>query len=119
MAYRIPKVNHMIQRELSALLREAKDPRLTTMVTVTNVSTLPDLSHARVSISILGTPEEKSNVQKALVSASGFLRKGLSSKVTLRRIPELEFVSDESIERGAHLLELIDKAVQTDQQRPA
>ena len=115
MTYRIPKINSLLQRELSELLREAKDPRLATMVTVTKVSTLPDLSHSTVLVSIMGAAEEKDNVMKALSSASGFLRKSLSSRVTLRRVPELEFVGDDSIERGAHLLELIDQAVKTDQ----
>ncbi|MBI2856890.1 MAG: 30S ribosome-binding factor RbfA [Chloroflexi bacterium] len=115
MAHRIPKVNHLIQRELSDLLRRAKDPRLTTMVAVTGVATAPDLSHARVLVSIMGTPEEKATVLKALVSASRFFRRELADRLTLRRIPELEFAQDDSIERGAHLLELIDKAVKGDQ----
>lgn len=115
MTYRIPKVNHLIQRELSVLLREAKDPRLATMVTITSVSTLPDLSRSKVLVSVMGTPEEQAKVMAALASASGFLRKGMASRVTMRRIPELEFSGDDSIERGAHLLELIDQAVHNDQ----
>lgn len=111
MAHRIPKINHQIQRELSELLRQAKDPRLGSMVTITSVSTSSDLSKSKVYVSIMGTPEEKTNVLKALASASGFLRRGLAPRLCLRRMPELEFARDDSIEQGAHLLELIDKAV--------
>ncbi|MBI2957471.1 MAG: 30S ribosome-binding factor RbfA [Chloroflexi bacterium] len=114
MSYRLSKINHQIQRELSELLqREVKDPRLGGMVTITEVSTSPDLSYARVMVSIMGTPEEKDDVFKALSAAKNFLRRELGDRLGLRRTPELDFHRDESIERGAHLLELIDKATRS------
>lgn len=115
MTHRMEKVNHLIRKELSELLRrEIKDPRLSSLVTVTDVSTSPDLRYARVFISILGDAEEKALALQGLAAASKFLRRELSERLTLRRMPELDFRLDESIERGAHLLELIDKAVVKD-----
>ncbi|MEW6034486.1 MAG: 30S ribosome-binding factor RbfA [Chloroflexota bacterium] len=112
MTHRMPKVNHLIQRELSELLRrEAKDPRLTSMMTVTAVSTSADLSRAKVFVSIMGAAEEKKRVLDGLRAASKFFRRELAARLYLRRMPELDFCQDDSIERGAHLLELIDRAV--------
>lgn len=111
MSYRMSKINQQIKREISALLqREVKDPRLGGMVTITDVTTSPDLSYARVLVSIMGTPEEKADVLRALSAASKFLRRELGDRLGLRRTPELDFRQDDSIERGAHLLELIDRA---------
>lgn len=86
------------------------DPRLSAMVTVTDVATSPDLSCARVMVSIMGTPEEKADVLRALAAASKFLRKELGERLSMRKTPELYFRQDDSIERGAHLLDLINKA---------
>ncbi len=80
------------------------------MVTITEVTTSPDLSYARVSVSIMGTLEEKAEVLRALSTASKFLRKELGERLVLRKTPELDFHQDDSIEKGAHLLDLIDKA---------
>jgi len=111
MSYRLARINHQIQRELSELLqREVKDPRLARMVTITDVSVSPDLSYAKVLVSIMGDAEEKADVLEGLAAASRFLCRGLGDRLTLRRIPELDFRQDDSIERGAHLLELIDEA---------
>ena len=111
MTHRIPKINHVIQRELSETLhREAKDPRLDGMITVTDVSTSVDLSRAKVLVSIMGTPDEKAMALDGLKAASQFLRRELAERLHLRRVPELIFYQDDSIERGAHMLELIDRA---------
>lgn len=111
MAHRMPKVNHLIQRELSALLlREIKDPRLATMITVTEVSTSLDLGYAKVFVSIMGTLDEKAEAIKGLKAASSFLRRELAERLHIRRIPDLDFYQDDSIERGARMIELIDMA---------
>jgi len=80
-------------------------------VTVTRVSTSPDLSHAKVFISVMGDEGEKKEALEALVKASGFIRRELHPRLTLRRIPELSFHRDDSIEQGAHILELISQVV--------
>jgi len=110
MAHRIERVNNLIRREISALLqRQVKDPRLGSFVAVTEVSTTPDLRHAKVFVSCLGGNEKKQEILSVLATASGFLRKELAGCLRLRRTPELSFHWDNSIERGAHLLQLIDQ----------
>ena len=110
MAYRIERINNLIRHEISELLqRQVKDPRLGNFVTVTEVSTSPDLRHAKIFVSGMGSQEEKKETLSVLAAASGFFRNELARRLRLRRIPELNFQWDDSIERGAHLLELIDK----------
>ena len=110
MARRIQRLNNLIRHEISELLqRQVKDPRLGSFVTVTEVSIAPDLRHARIFVSHIGSKEEKQATLSALTSASSFFRRELAKRLRLRRIPELSFQWDDSIERGSHLLELIDQ----------
>jgi len=110
MAHRIERVNNLIRREISELLqRQVKDPRLDSFVTVTEVSTSADLRYAKIFISRIGGEEEKQETLNVLAGASGFLRNELAKRLNLRRIPELSFQWDDSIEHGAHLSQLIDK----------
>ncbi len=110
MAHRIERVNSLIRRELSDLLQhEVKDPRFGSFVAVTEVCTSPDLKYAKIFVSRLGSKEEKQETLKALTSASGFFHSELFKRLKLRRIPELNFQWDDSIERGEHLLCLIDQ----------
>jgi len=112
MTRRIERVNNLIRHEISELLqRQVKDPRLGNFVAVTEVSTSADLKHAKIFVSCICSEEEKQNTLSALVAASGFLRNELAGRLRLRRIPELSFQWDDSIERGAYLQELIDKVV--------
>ena len=109
MAHRIERVNSLIRQEISELLRrQVKDPRLGNLVAVTDVSTSPDLRHAKVSVSRIGSEEEKQETLSVLAAASGFFRNELAKRLRLRHIPELSFQWDDSIERGVHLLQLID-----------
>ena len=110
MSHRIERVNSLIRQEISELLqRQIKDPRLGNFVTVTEVSASPDLRHAKIFVSRIGSEAEKQEALNTLTAASGFFRKELSRRLKLRRIPELSFQWDDSIERGAHLSQLIDK----------
>ena len=110
MTHRIERVNNLIRQEVCELLqRQVKDPRLGTFVVVTEVSTSPDLRHAKIFVSRIGSSQEKQEILSALANASGFFHNELSRRLRLRRIPELSFQWDDSIERGAHLLELIDQ----------
>ena len=84
-----------------------KDPRVTeSMLTITHVDTTSDLRYARVYISALNCRDEK-GLMKGLKSASGYLRHELGQKVDLRYTPELQFIADDSIEYGAHILEML------------
>ena len=110
MAHRIERVNNLIRQEVSELLhRQVKDPRLGSFVTITEVSTSPDLRYAKIFVSRIGSDNEKQETLNGLAAASGFLRNELAKRLELRRIPELRFQWDSSIERGVHLLNLIDK----------
>ena len=110
MAHRIERVNNLIRREISELLqRQVKDPRLGSFVAVTEVSTSPDLRYAKVFVSFMGSEGERQETLRGLEAATGFFRNKLSRSLRLRRIPELSFHWDDSIERGAHLLHLIDE----------
>lgn len=104
---RIGRINEEIQRELASLLRQLKDPRVQGgMVTITRVDTTGDLRYARIYISVLDKNQEK-DVLKGLKSAAGFLRRELGAALRLRYTPELQFVGDDSIEHGAHILEVL------------
>ena len=112
MTHRIERVNSLIRQEISELLqRQVKDPRLGNFIAVTEVSTSPDLRYAKIFVSRIGSEGEKQETLNVLATAAGFFRKELARHLKLRRIPELSFQWDDSIERGTHLLELIDEVV--------
>ena len=103
---RMGRINEEIQRELAALLPTVKDPRVTGMISVTAVETTPDLKYAKVYISALDKSAEE-QVLKGLKSASGWLRRELGRALGLRNTPELSFVRDDSIDKGAHILSML------------
>lgn len=104
---RINRINEEIQKELSSLIRTLKDPRVQGgMVTVTHVDTTSDLRYARVFVSVLDKTSEK-DVIKGLKSAAGYLRRELGQAIQLRYTPELQFSADDSIEHGAHILQML------------
>ena len=103
---RIGRINEEIQRELSTLIRSVKDPRVTGMISVTAVDTTPDLKYAKIYISVLDK-SDCTQVLKGLKSASGWLRRELGRALQLRSTPELTFVRDDSIDQGAHILDLL------------
>jgi ribosome-binding factor A len=108
MRRRTERLNHLLRQEITELLqREAKDPRLSAMVSVTRVSVSSDLRYAKVFISVLGTEEEKKGVLAGLHAASGFLRRGLSSRLSMRYTPELSFSYDDTMEQAGKVLQLI------------
>lgn len=103
---RIGRINEEIQRELSVLLRTVKDPRVRGVVSVTAVDTTPDLRYAKVFVSMLDK-SDAGEVMKGLKSASGYLRRELGAALSLRYTPELIFHKDDSIDKGAHILKLL------------
>ncbi|QJR14486.1 30S ribosome-binding factor RbfA [Usitatibacter palustris] len=111
---RLSRIAAEIQRELSELVRlEVRDPRVR-LVTLTGVELSRDQSHAKVFFTTLGPPEEVEACAEGLSRAAGFLRSGLSHRLSTRTVPELHFSYDESIERGVRLSQLIDQAVATE-----
>ena len=104
---RIGRINEEIQRELSALLRNVKDPRLQNgLLTITHVDTTSDLRYARIYISAFNKDQER-DMMKGLKSAAGYLRRELGAALGLRYTPELQFIADDSIQQGAHILEML------------
>lgn len=103
---RIGRINEEIQREMSSLIRTVKDPRVTGMISVTAVETTPDLKFAKIYISVLDK-SDCAQVLKGLKSASGYLRRELGRSLNLRNTPELTFVQDDSIDKGAHILDML------------
>ena len=103
---RIGRINEEIQRELAELIRNLKDPRVQTMISITRVDTTNDLRYARVYISALNCQDEK-DLMKGLKSAAGYLRHQLGQAIDLRYTPELQFIMDDSIAHGAHILDLL------------
>ena len=104
---RIASINEEIQKELSALLRTVKDPRVQdVMISITRVETTPDLRYTKVYVSFL--QEEKAKEAMAgLKSAAGFLRRQLGSNLRLRYSPEIVWEQDDSIAYGAKIIKLI------------
>lgn len=103
---RIGRINEEIQRELSSLIPNVKDPRVSGLISVTAVNTTPDLRYAKVYISVLDK-SDCTQVLKGLKSASGYLRRELGHALQLRYTPELTFMQDDSIDQGAHILKML------------
>lgn len=104
---RIHRINEEIQKELSALLRTVKDPRVqNTMISITRVETTPDLRYTKVYVSFL-QEERVKDAMAGLKSAGGYLRRELGRNLQLRYAPEIVWSLDDSITYGAHMLKLI------------
>jgi len=108
------RVAQQIRRELAELIRfELKDPRIG-LITLTDVEVSPDYAHAKVFFATLAGKASLPEIEAGLKRASGFLRRELGRRIRLHTLPELHFVYDDSIDRGARLSQLIDEAVSAD-----
>ena len=108
MADRMRRVNEAVREVVSARIAEGlRDPRIG-FVTVTGVETSPDLRHARVFVSVLGSDQERAATLAGLDSAHGVLQQSVATELRLKRTPSLQFVFDESIGRGMRITELLD-----------
>jgi ribosome-binding factor A len=108
MADRMRRVNEAVREVVSARIAEGlRDPRIG-FVTVTAVETSPDLRHARVYVSVLGSDEERAATLEGLDSAHGVIQQAVGSELRMKRTPALQFVFDESIDRGMRITELLD-----------
>jgi ribosome-binding factor A len=107
MAERMRRVNEAVREVVSARLAEGlRDPRIG-FVTVTSVETSPDLRHARVFVSVLGDAEQREATMAGLGSAHGVLQLAVARELRMKHTPTLEFLFDESIERGMRITELL------------
>ena len=110
------RINGEVQRELSTIIRELKDPRVGMMTTVTAVEVAPDLKTCKVFISVLGKKKKKKETLEGLNSAKGFIRRELAHTINLRNTPEIRFILDESIEYGMKMDKLINDLHQDDEE---
>jgi ribosome-binding factor A len=105
---RMRRVNGVMREVLSsAISGELQDPRIG-FVTVTAVDTSPDLRHARVHVSVLGTEQEREDTLAALRSSHGVLQAAINSELHLKRTPALRFEYDDSIERADRITRMLD-----------
>jgi ribosome-binding factor A len=106
---RLRRVNEAIREVVGEhIAGDLKDPRIA-FVTVTSVDTSPDLRHARVYVSVMGTPAERDDTLRALEASHGYLQAHVGRELRMKRTPVLEFVHDDSIQRGMRISELIDR----------
>ena len=113
---RSDRVADLLLKELAeVLLRRVKDPRLAD-ITLTDVKVSPDLRHARVFYSMLGDDQVKAAAIVGLESARGFVKRELGKRLHLRRIPDIEFQFDGSLEYGSHIDRLLDDLKESDQE---
>ena len=116
-SYKIGRLSEDIKRELSVMLRELKDPRISKLLSIVRVEVSGDLSHCKVNVSAIeGFEKTKESVAclnfainhpKGLTSAGGFIRRELTNRLHLRKCPEMKFIADDSIEHSAQISKLI------------
>lgn len=118
--HRLDRIEEEIKKELSAVISDLKDPRISGLVSVVAVNVTKDLRYAKAFISILGNDEDAQGTIEGLSSAAGFIRKEIGHRIKLRYTPEFIFKEDSSIERGAHINKIIRQVVpksgETDEQ---
>ncbi|MFO7892973.1 MAG: 30S ribosome-binding factor RbfA [Longimicrobiales bacterium] len=108
--HRVERVNEQLKREISRIVvRELKDPRVDA-VTVTRVSAAPDLTFARVHVQLMGDEAERQETMEGLEAATPYVRRLLGDRITMRRVPELRFEQDRSLERAMRIEELLSEA---------
>lgn len=107
MTARTDRIDQLLREEIGRILaKDVQDPRIG-FVTVTEVDTAPDLSTARVWVSVIGQPEERATAIRALEHAMPFVRRELGARIRLRRIPELLIRTDDTAQRGTRVLQLL------------
>jgi ribosome-binding factor A len=107
------RVNEAVRQVLSEAVGQLKDPRIG-FVTVTGVETSPDLRHARVYVSVLGTERKRERALDALQAAHAVLQTQIARELRLKRTPQLAFEYDPSVERGVRMTKLIDELAPDD-----
>ena len=117
MTRRGERVNHTIQRELGVLIEGLSDPRLSKVISVTAVEVNRDLSVAKVYVSVLGADMDRSDAIDGLRSAANRLRMEVSKRIVIRTMPKLSFFSDDTLQTGADIDQLIDRVIAQDSRR--
>ena len=111
------RLNSEVQKELSQIIRDVKDPRVSPWTSVLEVYVAPDLKTCKVWISVLGSEEDRDNTIRGLQSAAGYIRHELAVRMNLRNTPELTFISDTTTEYGVDMIHKIDEVIADDEAR--
>ena len=114
MTERMRRVNEALREILGEAVGELKDPRIG-FVTITGVETSPDLRHARVYVSVLGSEREREQSLAGLAAAHGVLQSRVAKSVRMKRTPQLAFEYDPTVERGVRMTQLIDELAPDDE----
>lgn len=101
--FRINRVNEDVKRELTDIMRQLKDPRITSLLTIIKVDVSNDLSHCKVYISSLEGLEKAKEAVKGLTSANGYIKHEINSRLKMRRVPDFHFIADDSTEYSANI----------------
>ena len=108
--YKTDRVSEDIKRELAAILRELKDPRVQDkLLTIVNVDVSSDASYAKVYVSAMEGIETAKLAVKGLTCATGYIRREVGKRLHLRKTPELKFIPDDSIEKGMEIVRMMDE----------
>ncbi len=110
------RINGEVQRELSRIIRDIRDPRIHTMTSVTSVEVAPDLKTCNAYISVLGDEKALKETVAGLKHAEGYVRRELARTVNLRNTPEIRFIADTSIEYGVRMTKMIEDVSRRDQE---
>jgi ribosome-binding factor A len=109
--HRHERVAEEIRHELATMVvGELKDPRIEGLVTITEVRVTPNLKHARVFVSVMGSEAEQKKTIQGLAAAAGYIRHELTERIQLRRAPEVHFILDHSDEYGQRIEDLLRQA---------
>lgn len=106
--YRQGRINEQLTKDLAEILRTVKDPRVNnSLVSITGAECSADLKNAKIYFSAVGNSVDINEVKKGLVSATGYIRSQVAQRLNLRITPELRFILDDSMEKGAHMSALL------------
>lgn len=106
-SHKLGRVTEDVKRELTAVFRELKDPRVQGLVSIVRVELTSDLSYCTVYVSAMEGMDRAKEAVEGLRSATGFIRHELGSRLRLRKVPELLFRATDSIEYGAHISRIL------------
>ena len=109
--YKINRITSDIKVMLSDILRDVKDPRVSKLLSIVKVDVTNDLSYASVYVSAIEGQEKTSESVKALHGAAGYIRRELGARMKLRKVPEIKFIADNSIEKSSEISRIIDSFV--------
>jgi ribosome-binding factor A len=106
---RLAVIESEFRKVLSEIINEMKDPRISGMSSVTRVELTRDLSYAKAYISIFGDEKSKKSTIETLTHAEHFIKNEIGARIKLRRLPELKFINDTSMEYSSHIADLLKK----------